>query len=156
MKILHDCLLFSLNRIKSMTHESPKSKFNIYFNLMSMSKSKLMVNGFGAKVQDASYWMFKEADWNYPVVTHHVSMYPIHSIHGLCIIQYTCYRMAMNDCMKISPSTQDEKQLHYQYWQWCFLYTESKYISYSCTENSNTQLCALKLASMGFSTQKTK
>lgn len=38
-----------------------------------MSKSKLMVNGFGAKVQDASYWMFKEADWNYPVVTHHVS-----------------------------------------------------------------------------------
>lgn len=29
---------------------------------MSMSKSKLMVNGFGAKVQDASYWMFKEAD----------------------------------------------------------------------------------------------
>lgn len=62
MKILHDCLLFSLNRIKSMTHESPKSKFNIYFNLMSMSKSKLMVNGFGAKVQVPSYWMFKEAD----------------------------------------------------------------------------------------------
>lgn len=58
--------------------------------------------------------------------------------------------MAMNDCMKISPSTQDEKQLHYQYWQWCVLYTESKYISYSCTENSNTQLSALKLASMGF------
>lgn len=45
MNILHDCLLFSLNRIKSMTHESPKSKFNIYFNLMSMSKSKLMVLG---------------------------------------------------------------------------------------------------------------
>lgn len=33
-----------------MIYESFKLKFNIYFNLMSMFKFKLMVNGFGVKV----------------------------------------------------------------------------------------------------------
>lgn len=50
MKILYDCLFFFLNRIKFMIYESFKLKFNIYFNLMSMFKFKLMVNGFGVKV----------------------------------------------------------------------------------------------------------
>lgn len=62
MKILYDCLFFFLNRIKFMIYESFKLKFNIYFNLMSMFKFKLMVNGFGVKVQDVFYWMFKEVD----------------------------------------------------------------------------------------------
>lgn len=62
MKILYDCLFFFLNRIKFMIYESFKLKFNIYFNLMSMFKFKLMVNGFGVKVQDVFYWMFKEED----------------------------------------------------------------------------------------------
>lgn len=50
MKILYDCLFFFLNRIKFMIYKSFKLKFNIYFNLMSMFKFKLMVNGFGVKV----------------------------------------------------------------------------------------------------------
>lgn len=62
MNILYDCLFFFLNRIKFMIYESFKLKFNIYFNLMSMFKFKLMVNGFGVKVQDVFYWMFKEVD----------------------------------------------------------------------------------------------
>lgn len=62
MKILYDCLFFFLNRIKFMIYESFKLKFNIYFNLMSMFKFKLMVNGFGVKVQVLFYWMFKEVD----------------------------------------------------------------------------------------------
>lgn len=43
-----------------MTHESLTSNFNIYFNLNEYVQIK--VNGFGARVQDASYWTFKEAD----------------------------------------------------------------------------------------------
>lgn len=62
MKILYDCLFFFLNRIKFMIYKSFKLKFNIYFNLMSMFKFKLMVNGFGVKVQVLFYWMFKEVD----------------------------------------------------------------------------------------------
>lgn len=50
MNILYDCLFFFLNRIKFMIYESFKLKFNIYFNLMSMFKFKLMVLGLEFKM----------------------------------------------------------------------------------------------------------